>query len=100
MKQKHRIAYPILSDHDNGFARSLGVVYRLPDDLRQLYSEFGIDIGAGHGLPDERDWELPLATRLVVGQDGTIVRVDADPDYTIRPEPGETLDALKALAAE
>ena len=97
VKRKHRIGYPVLSDHDNGFARSLGAVYRLPDDLRELYAGFGIDLGASNGIPDGRDWELPLATRLVVDRDGTIVSVDTDPDYTVRPEPEATLDGLKTL---
>jgi peroxiredoxin len=100
VKRKHRITYPVLSDHGNGFARSLRVVYRLPDDLRKLYKRFGIDLGASNGIPDGRDWELPLATRLVVDRDGTVVSVDADPDYTVRPEPEATLDVLKTLLSD
>lgn len=100
MKQKQRIAYPVLSDHDNEFARTLGVVSRLPDDLREVYAGFGIDLTAVHGIGPDDPWELPLATRIVADRDGTVVSVEADPDYTVRPEPEATLKVLRKLNSE
>lgn len=100
VKRKHRLTYPVLSDRGNGFAKSLGVVYRLPDDLRALYAGFGIDLTTDQGLGPDDPWELPLATRLVVDRDGKVAGVDADPDYTVRPEPAATLEILRTLPAE
>lgn len=93
-RDKHRIAYPILSDNDNSFARQLGVVHGLPDDLKELYAGFGIDLPATNGTDN---WDLPLATRLVADRNGTVISVEADADYTIRPEPAATLEVVKAL---
>ena len=69
-------------------------MFEFPDDLRELYMSFGIN------LPDYQDgeaWELPVPTRLLVRKGGSIAQVDADPDYRVRPEPTDTLGALRAL---
>ena len=94
VKRKGRLGFPVLSDFDNLAAKGLGLVYGLPDDLAELYKGFGIDLPGNHGT---ETWELPLATRMVVGRNGTIVAIDADPDYTIRPEAGETVGVLRRV---
>lgn len=56
----------------------------------------------GISLPDhngDESWELPLPTRLVVDAEGVIRSVDADPDYTIRPEPEASLELVRGLSA-
>jgi peroxiredoxin len=40
-------------------------------------------------------WELPIPATFVVNQDGTISSADANPDYTVRPEPLEILARLE-----
>lgn len=40
-----------------------------------------------------------MPARLIVDRDGIIRYADINPDYTVRPEPEETLEALKALKA-
>lgn len=87
----------LLSDAGNAYAKALGVSFVLPDNLRTIYGELG-----NFTLPDyngDDSWTLPIPTRLVVGQDGTITYAEVDADYTLRPEPSETLAALKGLAA-
>lgn len=95
VKQKHRITYPVLTDFDNATAKAMQLVYPLSGDLVVLYKEFGIDLPGNQGTDT---WELPLATRMVVDREGTIVAIDADPDYTIRPEPEATLEVLRRLS--
>ncbi len=92
MKRKLRLAFPILSDPGNAYAKRLGLAFSLPDDLREVYRGFGIALSDYNG---DESWELPLPTRLVIDPDGTIVSIDADPDYTRRPEPGISLDVLR-----
>ena len=94
MSRKHRLGFPVLSDHGNEYARQLNLVHSFPDDLREVYLQFGIDLSASNG---EGSWTLPLATRMVVDQDGIIRRIDSNPDYTRRPEPQETLATLAGL---
>jgi len=42
-------------------------------------------------------WRLPVPSRFVIDAGGIVRAVEADPDYTIRPEPDVTLEALRAL---
>jgi peroxiredoxin len=95
MKRKHHLAFAVLSDPGHAYARQLSLAYALPDDLREVYQAFGI------ALPDyngDHSWELPLPARLVVDRDGVIRNIDADPDYTRRPEPEATLEVLRSLS--
>jgi peroxiredoxin len=94
VQKKHRLTFPVLTDQDNAYAKSLELVYALSDELAELYKSFGIDLPGNHGTDT---WEVPLATRIVVGKDGIVAAVDADPDYTIRPEPTATLEVLRSL---
>lgn len=66
----------------------------MPEDLREVYQQFGISLPAVNG---DDSWELPLATRIVVDASGVIRRIDADPDYTKRPEPSDTLEFVRGL---
>jgi len=71
-----------------------GLRFTMPDDLKQLYLQFGIDISEGNG---EDSWTLCLPGRYIVDQEGIVRYARTDPDYTRRPEPDETLDALTKL---
>lgn len=70
----------------------MGLVFSLPADLREIYRSFGIDLAEHDG---DESWELPIPARIVVGGDGLIRGIDADPDYTVRPEPDATLEILR-----
>ncbi len=85
----------MLRDQGNQVARKFGLVYTLPD-LRQVYLRFGIDLAHANG---DDSWTLPMPGRFVIDRTGTIRAADADPDYTRRPDPARTIDALRALRA-
>ncbi len=76
-------------------AEAYGLVFTLPDDLREIYLKFGIDLAQGNG---DGTWRLPVPARFVIDRQGIVRAVDADPDYTRRPEPAQTVAALRALA--
>jgi peroxiredoxin len=91
---KHKITFDILSDPGNAYAAALGLRFDLPDDLREVYKSFGIDLPMHNG---EASWTLPMPGRFVIDTKGIVRAVDVDPDYTHRPEPQKTLDDLAAL---
>ena len=72
----------------------LGLVFAFPQDLRDVYLQFGLDLPAHNG---DDSWELPMPARLVVDRGGLIRDLEVDPDYTVRPEPEATLAALERL---
>lgn len=94
VKEKHDLGFPVLSDPGHGWARQLGLVYAFPEPLRELYRNFGIMLPEFNG---DDSWELPLAARLVVDGQGVIRSIDADTDYTRRPEAEASVEVLKTI---
>ena len=94
MKEKNRLAFPVLADAGNAYARSLELVFSLPHDLRDVYRSLGADLPGFNG---DDAWELPLPTRVVVDASGVIRSIDSNADYTKRPEPETTLEVLRSL---
>ena len=94
--QSHQINIDILSDADNQVAERLGLVFTLPDYLRPLYENLGIDIPAYNG---EASFKLPVPATYIVQQDGLIAHAFVNADYTQRLEPAEIVAHLQALAA-
>jgi peroxiredoxin len=92
--EKHKITFDILADPGNAYAAELGLRFALPDDLREVYKSFGVDLPVHNG---EDSWTLPMPGRFVTDAKGIVRAVDVDPDYTHRPEPQKTLDDLAAL---
>ena len=88
------LAFETLRDHGNQVGAKYGLVFTLPEDLQAIYSKFGIDLPKGNG---DGTWRLPMPARFVIDRAGIIRAADADPDYTRRPEPAKTVEALKAL---
>jgi peroxiredoxin len=88
------LSVELLRDFGNKVAEAYGLVFTLPDDLREIYLKFGIDLALGNG---DGTWRLPVPARFVVDRQGIIRAVDADPDYTRRPEPAQTVEILKGL---
>ena len=84
----------MLRDFGNQVAETYGLVFTLPDDLRGLYQKSGIDLARGNG---DGTWRLPVPARFVIDREGIVRAVDADPDYTRRPEPAATVEVLRRL---
>jgi len=84
----------MLRDFGNQAAEKYGLAFTLPDDLRQIYLKFGIDLPQGNG---DGTWRLPIPARFVVDRAGILRAAEADPDYTRRPEPARTVEILRGL---
>ena len=94
---KHALTFDVFSDQGNGVARQFGLEFALPEALRQLYGNFGIDLPARNG---DDSFTLPMPATYVVGADGNVIYRFVDADYTKRAEPSDVLKALQGIAAE
>ena len=94
MTEKHKLGFDLLSDPGNAYAGTLGLKFEVPENLREVYLGFGINLPVHNG---ENSWTLPMPGRLVVDSGGIIRAADIDPDYTHRPEPEKTIDDVAAL---
>ncbi len=96
MIDKHALNFHLLSDPGNAYAGQLGLRWPLPEDLKQVYAGFGIDLPKYNG---DDSWTLPIPARLVVDSGGIIRAADVDADYTRRPEPRKTVADVAAITA-
>lgn len=94
--KKLNLTFDILTDLHLNTAKQFGLVFVLPDYLRELYKSFGSTLDRFH---DEPAYRLPMPARYVIDKEGIIRAADVNADYTIRPEPSQTVRALRTLTA-
>ncbi len=92
--EKNALDFEVLSDVNSDYARSLGLVFSLAEELRPIYLSFGIEVEKHNG---EGQFDLPLAATFVIAQDGTVASSFVTADYTARQEPAEVVAVLKTL---
>lgn len=93
-QEKNELAFPVLSDVGNAFAKQLGLVFKLDDQLLMVYKSFGIHLEQSNGTKDN---ELPLPATLIVDRHGKVQLIFAKLDYTQRLEPSTILESLQSL---
>lgn len=90
--EKNKLTYQVLSDTNNKVAKSLGLVFKMPELLQELYkSSFGIDLNKSQ---DNTNQELTIAATYIIEQDGTISYDFLEEDYKLRADPSEVIAAL------
>lgn len=94
-KVGRRLEFDILCDLDNTLAFEFGLMFRVPDDVRQAYLARGIDFSKIYG---NDSWMLPTPATYIVRRDGVIAHAYVNPDFRYRLEPREILVALAKIA--
>ena len=89
-----KLTFEILSDPGNRIAAKFGLMHSLPEDLRNIYMQFGIDLPRHNG---DDSWTLPLAARFIIDREAVIRYAETEADFTIRPDPEHTLNAIKSI---
>jgi peroxiredoxin len=87
-------SFIILSDVDNGYALSLGLVAWLGERVASLME------GRGHRLAEYQGndgWFVPLPATFVVAPDGRIVAREVNPDFRQRMDVDRILAALRSV---
>ena len=90
--RKLNLTFDILTDLHLKIAGQFGLLFVLPDYLCDLYKSHGMTLDR---FNDESEYRLPMPARFVIDQGGIIRRADVNADYTIRPEPVETIGILR-----
>ena len=94
LHKKLNLPFDILTDLHLKTAEQFRLVFVLPDYLRDLYKSFGSTLDRFH---DEPGYRLPMPARYVIDKEGIIRAADVNADYTIRPDPAETVRVLRTL---
>jgi peroxiredoxin len=90
--EKHNLEFEILSDVGNKVGKEYGVVFKLTDDVANIYNEaFALNEYNGN-----ESNELPLAATYIINEKGVITYAFLDADYRNRAEPLELTQQLKS----
>lgn len=92
--QANALTFDVLSDAGNRTARSFGLVYALPDELRQALRS---NDKALPGINGDDSWELPVPATYVIAPDASVALAYVDVDYRNRLEPDAIVAALTSL---
>jgi peroxiredoxin len=95
-RELNALGYDVLSDAGNNVARSFGLVYALPEELRTALRSNDKDLAVING---DDSWELPLPATYVIAPDRRLVLAEIELDYRRRLEPDSVLAALRGLRA-
>ena len=94
-QEKNELGFEVLSDVGNRVARDFGLVFKLDDDVVDIFTNtFSLILPEKNG---EDSWELPIPATYVIDSDRTIALAFVEPDYTKRVEPDALLEALAGL---
>jgi peroxiredoxin len=96
-REEKKLTFEILSDPGNEVAQRYGLTFKLPEDLKEIYVKFNIDLEKYNG---DDSWTLPLPARLIIDQESIIRYAAINADYTVRPDPEETIAALKNIMGQ
>ena len=96
LHKKLNLTFDILTDLHLKTAEQFRLVFVLQDYLRDLYQSFGITLDR---FDDDPEYRLPMPARYLIDKDGIIRAADVNADYTIRPDPSETVKALRSLTS-
>jgi peroxiredoxin len=92
MHDQHKLTFPLLVDAHNEVARQFGLVYRVPEEQKDIYRRTFVNLPFVNG---DDSWELPIPATYVIDRDATILFASANEDYTERPEPLEVFSTLQ-----
>ena len=95
--EMNRLSFDVLSDIGNRVARSFGLVYSLPKELRAALAS---NNKALPGINGDNSWELPLPATYVIAPDRRITLAEIELDYRERLEPDAIMTARRALRAD
>ena len=72
----------------------LGIVFTLNDEIKDLYSSFGIDLVKQNG---NDSFEMPIPATYVINKKMEVVFSHIEEDHTQRFEPSKVLDFVKSF---
>lgn len=94
--EKLKLKFTVLSDVGNRIGKLFGLVYKVPDYLRQVYEKDGLHL---EYYNDKGNLELPLPATYIINRQGEIVYHFVETFPTDRLDPDLLVKELKRLMA-
>lgn len=87
-------AFPILSDHDNGYALSINLAIWVDEAMSSLIDGAGWNVAT---YQHNDAWLLPIPAIFLLSRDGRVTFRHVNPDYRVRADIEGLLAALETL---
>ena len=94
IKERHNLDFLVATDFGNDLARKFGILYSYDEPSRQAALTKGTPIGDVTGTGT---WELPMPATIVIDQAATVHFADISPDWLVRTEPENVIDAVRLI---
>ncbi|MEP5340370.1 MAG: peroxiredoxin family protein [Algibacter sp.] len=89
--KKNELEFEVLSDVGNEIAKAYGTVFKLADEVSEIYNaSFGLNTYNG-----DASNELPIAATYIINEQGKIIYAFLNEDHRTRAEPSELINFLK-----
>ncbi len=95
MKQKHDLAFAVLSDPGNVLAQVMGIATAPSSEVRAAQLQLGLDLTVANA---DGTTALPWPTTAILDGGRALPWTDVHPDYSTRSEAGDIIAALDALS--
>jgi peroxiredoxin len=96
IKERHNLDFLVASDTDNQLGTKFGIVFTANAESQKHLLSKGTNLGETIGT---HTWDLPMPTALVIGQDHVVRFVSISPDWLVRAEADEIIEALRGITA-
>lgn len=96
IKNRFGLGFPVVSDTGNGLARRFSITFTSSAASQAHARANGTDLGEVLGTGQ---WELPMPTIVVIGQDRVVRFADVHPDWLVRTEAEAVIGAVRQLVA-
>jgi peroxiredoxin len=94
MREKHDLAFTVVSDPGNSIARGLGIVTQPSQEARAAQLQLGLDLTAVNA---DGTTGVPMPAVAILDAGRVLRWIDVHPDYSTRTEPAQVLGALDRL---
>ena len=91
--EKNDLGFEVLSDLGNKIADEYGIVFKLTEEVAEMYNA-SFDMNGYNG---DASNELPLAATYIIAENGEVLYAFLDADYRNRAEPSVLTEFLKSL---
>ena len=95
LRETFDIPFPILTDMDNGYALTCGLMVSLGKAVQEVYLGIRRDLADYQG---NDAWFVPIPATYVIGTDGRVHDRFVDADFSRRMAPDDILDCLKRIS--
>ena len=92
LKRENELKFPVLTDVDNSYALSLGLLIWLGPEIREIYTTGGRDLSQIQG---NDGWFVPVPATFVIGEGRRLLARFVDADFRRRMAADEILSALR-----